>query len=118
MKTKFFMYSAHDTTLVNVLNTLGLLDLQIPPYSSAFIMELHKKRNEDGFYFVNILYRNETEKVPYKMVLPNCTFDCGYQQFTDFVRPFSVTSLDWDQECVVDGGGGGRSISKSLLYLN
>lgn len=42
---KLSIYSGHDLTIVNLMNTLGFSDLLIPDYSSAFIIELHKQPN-------------------------------------------------------------------------
>lgn len=40
---KIFLYSGHDVTLVNVMNSLGILDqtAKLPEYSSALVFELH-----------------------------------------------------------------------------
>lgn len=39
---ELFIYSAHDTTVANILMTLGLFDTQTPPYTSTILLELHK----------------------------------------------------------------------------
>lgn len=50
---KIFLYSAHDVTLVNVLNSLGILDqtAKLPEYASALVFELHhsKSFSDDDF---------------------------------------------------------------------
>lgn len=38
---RMFIYSAHDITLINVLNTLGLSHDLKPDYGAAFIIEAH-----------------------------------------------------------------------------
>lgn len=49
---KAWIYSAHDTTVANVLKTLGLFDTQCPPYLSLVLIELRKK-NDDYFVAVS-----------------------------------------------------------------
>jgi lysosomal acid phosphatase len=39
---KLFVYSAHDTTVANILMTLGIFDAQTPAYTASILLELHK----------------------------------------------------------------------------
>jgi Histidine acid phosphatase. len=50
-KKKIWIYSAHDTTVANLLNTLNIFDLHCPPYTAAVMIELHQKDDE---YYVNV----------------------------------------------------------------
>lgn len=52
LEHKIHMYSAHDTTIANFLNTLGVFDLQCPPYRSTVLLEL--TRDHDNKYFVKV----------------------------------------------------------------
>ncbi|XP_049782248.1 lysosomal acid phosphatase-like [Schistocerca cancellata] len=45
---KFLMFSAHDVTIVNVLQTMGFTELLKPQYGAAVIVELHST-NDSGF---------------------------------------------------------------------
>jgi len=94
--TKFALYSGHDITLVNLLTTLEMLDLQRPPYSSAFILELHQDPKTHD-HFVNFLFRNETTREPYKLQLQNCEFDCPLSTFYTYAEP--IIPKNWDVEC-------------------
>ena len=49
---KIHMFSAHDTTVANLLNTLGVFDLQCPPYRSLILIELTRDQNKK--YFVQV----------------------------------------------------------------
>jgi lysosomal acid phosphatase len=42
---KLFVYSAHDTTVANVLMTLGVFDTQTPSYTSSILIELHQLKS-------------------------------------------------------------------------
>lgn len=38
-----WIYSAHDSTIASLLNTLGVFERQNPPYTAAVIVELRLK---------------------------------------------------------------------------
>lgn len=52
---KMWVYSAHDTTIANVLMTLGAFDSHCPPYASTIIMELSLNK---GVYYVSVSINN------------------------------------------------------------
>ncbi|XP_059474786.1 prostatic acid phosphatase-like isoform X2 [Neocloeon triangulifer] len=92
---KLFLYSAHDTTVANILMTLGIFDTQIPAYTSSIILELHKLPAEK--YAVSILFKNETKREPYKLTLPGCSFRCPLDDFVKLTA--SMIPEDWMAEC-------------------
>jgi hypothetical protein len=96
MTTKFFMLSGHDTTLVAILNTLGVLDLQRPFYSSALMLELHQDTLSNDFY-VRLVYRNDTSRLPYELAIPGCDAYCPLNKFLDYTRP--IIPENWESEC-------------------
>jgi len=100
MKTKLYAYSAHDTTLVDVLNGLGILDLHRPQYGSIFFMEMYKDLDTKKYY-VNLLLRNETSE-PYKLRLPTHEFDCLYEDYLSFTNP--LIPENWSTECLQEPG--------------
>lgn len=51
---KMWMYSAHDSTIANLLNTLQVFELQNPPYSSAVLMELRADSSGNHHVYVSI----------------------------------------------------------------
>ena len=46
-----WIYSAHDTTIANVLKGLNVFEVHSPPYSSLILIELKKKNNQ---HFVEV----------------------------------------------------------------
>lgn len=48
---KMWIYSAHDTTIANVLMMLGAFDSHCPPYASTIIMELSR---QNGNYYISV----------------------------------------------------------------
>lgn len=79
---KIFLYSAHDVTLVNVMNALGILDqtTNLPEYASALAFELHhSKYFSDADFEVkvrasyeHILIRNYHTTTPIIIRCPAC----------------------------------------------
>jgi hypothetical protein len=49
---KLWFYSAHDTNIANLLNTLGVFNYLNPPYATAIMMELRKGQVDQ--YYVNV----------------------------------------------------------------
>ncbi|CAL8096145.1 unnamed protein product [Orchesella dallaii] len=96
MKTKMFMLSGHDITLIDTLNTFGVLDLQRPFYASAFILELHQDPVTHNF-FVELFLRNDTTREPYKLTMPGCEFQCPLESFLNYTKP--IIPNNWDAEC-------------------
>lgn len=92
---KLLMYSGHDTTISSFLNALGMFDPPIAPtYASMVAVELFEYQ---GTYQVRFLYRNESDREPYKLNLYDCPEFCPLEQFdrlTENIRP-----NDWQREC-------------------
>ncbi|XP_054267345.1 lysosomal acid phosphatase-like [Macrosteles quadrilineatus] len=91
-----YFYSAHDSTIGSLLNSLGVFDLQDPPYSSTIMMEL---RNNGGDHYVTLLYRNNTAVEPYQLILPGCSAMCPLDQLINLTLP--IIPEDWDKECQI-----------------
>jgi len=53
---KVHVYSAHDTTVSNLLQGLGVFNFLMPPYFSTVLMELRKK-DTSFFVTVSILFK-------------------------------------------------------------
>ncbi|KAL1115881.1 hypothetical protein AAG570_006170 [Ranatra chinensis] len=92
---KMWVYSAHDTTVSNFLNTLGVFNMLNPPYAATVMVELRRSSSDNGYY-VNVLYKNTTD-VAYLMTLPKCGQVCPLEQFIDNYK--DVIPDDWSAEC-------------------
>jgi len=97
-RMKFFMFSAHDTTVAGFLNALDLFDLEPPPYTAAIFIELHFNRTSKD-YFVEILYRNGTDSEPYVLRPIGCPVPCTLAEFTELTKP--IIPINWEKECQV-----------------
>uniref|UniRef100_A0A250YH28 acid phosphatase n=1 Tax=Castor canadensis TaxID=51338 RepID=A0A250YH28_CASCN len=93
---KLVMYSAHDTTVSGLQMALDVYNGILPPYAACHIMEL---RLEEGKYFVEMYYRNETQHAPHPLTLPGCTPSCPLEKFAELVAP--VIPQDWSTECMI-----------------
>ncbi|KAK4877858.1 hypothetical protein RN001_010364 [Aquatica leii] len=91
---RFHMYSAHDTTIADILNTLGLFELHCPPYTATIFFELWVQNNS---YYVNIFYKNSSE--PQHMKLKGCEFNCPWDQFLEIIRPVRMNYDEWEFAC-------------------
>jgi len=91
------LYSAHDSTVANLLNTLGVYNMIDPPYIACVMMEL--RVNSSGDHHVTLFYRNSSTVEPFLLTLPGCSPVCPLDQFIRLLEP--VTIDDWDSECQV-----------------
>ncbi|KAJ3656085.1 hypothetical protein Zmor_015186 [Zophobas morio] len=86
-----FLYSAHDLTLVNILNTLGYKSMLKPGFGASFIIEM---RNSSE---ILMQYRNDIVSDPEPIVVKDCPKPCTLDQFTKKLEAF--IPLDWSKEC-------------------
>jgi len=116
---KIFLYSGHDVTLVNVMNSLGILDqtTKLPEYASALAFELHHSKSfSDGDFEVKVgnsvllltmgflpvwvvwlqlvYYYNSEDKFPKELTIPNCDAPCSLTQFEASVKALLLDNYD------------------------
>ncbi|KAH8346644.1 hypothetical protein KR084_007341 [Drosophila pseudotakahashii] len=95
---KIFLYSGHDVTLVNVMNSLGILDqtTKLPEYASALAFELHHSKSfSDGDFEVKLVYYyNSEDKFPKELTIPNCDVPCSLTQFEASVKALLLDNYD------------------------
>ncbi|XP_018565996.1 testicular acid phosphatase homolog [Anoplophora glabripennis] len=58
---KFLMLSAHDTTIVSILNCVDAYDFSPPNFGATLIWEMRK--NRDGVYYINLFYKKSETQV-------------------------------------------------------
>lgn len=73
---RMWVYSAHDTTVANVLNTLGLFELHSPPYRACIMIELRLVNDKP---YIQVFYKNTTDENPPAMHIPNCGQLCALE---------------------------------------
>ncbi|XP_071941945.1 lysosomal acid phosphatase-like isoform X2 [Antedon mediterranea] len=97
---KFFMYSAHDTNVAGFLSSISMFNNILPPPASCVIVELYKDLDKN-LLTVELLYKNDTSKPPYKLRIgpdgDKCAEQCPIDQFLEYAK--SVTPDDFQKEC-------------------
>lgn len=94
---KLLIYSAHDLTIGNILNSLDMYDGKCPAFTSTILIELiHDDYTQD--YYIRILYRNSTEIIePSILNIPCCGAKCPFERFKTIYD--NLISVKWDYEC-------------------
>uniref|UniRef100_A0A5S6QG81 acid phosphatase n=1 Tax=Trichuris muris TaxID=70415 RepID=A0A5S6QG81_TRIMR len=96
---KLYAYSAHDATLVALLENLGIYEGQMfPTYASVIIFELRKVSTH---YFVRVLYRIGANAEETVLKLPFCAENCPLDVFAEQFDSSAPT--DWKVECGLEG---------------
>ncbi|KAE9549288.1 hypothetical protein FO519_007490 [Halicephalobus sp. NKZ332] len=101
-KVKFYMYSAHDTTVASFLRALEakdeVLGIKLPEYAATLILELWKK--SDGHHYVRVLYIKDVASDPVVITpfIDGCKDEfCWRDDFDARSEPFM--SQDIKTEC-------------------
>jgi len=98
---KYYVYSAHDTTMTALFENLGAYNGHLPDYATAIMFELHEKTK--GAYTVETWYANETSGAapPYRVVVKGCDDQVsGVCDLATFVKlAGSNVPTDWYAEC-------------------
>lgn len=94
---KLFIYTGHDTTVVNILSALKIWERQLPRYSVMAIFELHKNK-ETGEYYVEIYFRNNPKAPAQKLTIPGCEFQCPLDKLIELSKNVVPTATD-DNRC-------------------
>ncbi|XP_060570173.1 prostatic acid phosphatase-like [Ruditapes philippinarum] len=110
---KLFMYSAHDTTIVMFLTTLGIFNDRKPKYTACVLVELHEV--QPGQFAVQISYRNESDSMPYVLKLPNCDELCPLEKFAQIMQP-SIPK-DLKKACGIKGSAGVDVYATSTIIV-
>ena len=87
---RFYEYSAHDITVIPMLQLLGSFNNKTVPFGSTIIFELHQQSND---YFVKIYYLNDTyTDNPHLLNIGICDGQtrCSYDQFHKSIKEFFV----------------------------
>ncbi|XP_031634016.1 prostatic acid phosphatase-like [Contarinia nasturtii] len=89
------IYSAHDSTIANFLNAIGLFELHNPPYASSLHIELYKL-NAD--HYMQIFYRNSSDENLQPLEIPLCGQNCSLEMFRSIYSEIIPTET-FEEEC-------------------
>ena len=102
--SKLFLYSAHDTSVAIMMDALGVWDCKLPPYASAFLVELINDKEQ---YSVELYYRGDTFSDDIRILkVPGCSREtrCTLEEFEAIAKPL-LSSESRQKECGVDSSG-------------
>ena len=91
-----WIYSAHDTTVSALLNTMGIfktIGYHNPPYASSVLIELRKYNDGPR---VQVFYRNTTGE-PDPLEIPGCGTSCPLENMFKIYN--DVLPVNWEEEC-------------------
>jgi len=95
---KLFLYSGHDITISSLLDLMGVFDIIRPPYASLVLFEL-RRNISTGNFFVDVLYRNDSSREPYKLHPKGCPeSSCDLSTFTKIFKKQFIPR-NWFKEC-------------------
>jgi lysosomal acid phosphatase len=91
------IYSGHDVTLVNLMNTLGILEQTSakPKYSAALAIEMHQSLDHEDHRVVKLYYYTDSEdKYPKVIELPKCPNPCDFEDFSRIMKRYQVDDFE------------------------
>ncbi|XP_055384049.1 prostatic acid phosphatase [Condylostylus longicornis] len=94
VKQSVWVYSAHDTTIANVLNAFKLFEWHNPPYTACILIELRIDYNKRPL--ISIFYKNSS-KTPEPLLIPECGIQCPLSQMYNLYK--EILPDDWEKEC-------------------
>ncbi|XP_031629368.1 prostatic acid phosphatase-like isoform X2 [Contarinia nasturtii] len=89
-------YSAHDTTISSMLNSLGLLELHILPFACSLHFELYEVDGNE--HYIQVFYRKSNEEFLAPLNIPNCGEKCSLDQLYKLYNDI-IPDCDHDIEC-------------------
>lgn len=111
-----WLYSAHDETIANILNSLGLFEVRIvkavcrmlpiyfsnfllqqhtPPFACSLHLELYKPNKNE--HYMQIFYRKCNEEYPEPLKLPGCGDRFTMDQFYNLYE--HLIPDEFEKEC-------------------
>lgn len=92
-----WLYSGHDYSITNALNSFGLFkEIHLPEYSSSLHFELYK--TDSGDHYVQMFYRKSGEEHPEPLIIPGCKEKCPLDEFIKVCQKF-IPNGDIKSEC-------------------
>lgn len=93
-----WIYSAHESTIIGVLNSFGLFDAlsnKLPPYASSLLFELYKVDEKE--HFIQLFYKQFDEENLSPLNIPGCGERCPLQKFYELYS--YIIPSDFQSEC-------------------
>jgi len=97
-----FIYSGHDITLVNLMNSMGILDhtSRKPDYGATLAIEMHHSYLYTDDMEVRVVYYfNSEDRFPKEVAIPGCDHPCSLRDFKETMK--NLILQDYDQDCAI-----------------
>ncbi|CAG9858512.1 unnamed protein product [Phyllotreta striolata] len=91
---KYLMLSAHDKTMIYLLNALEIYDNVWVEYASAINFELYSCREKT---FINVKFKNSTGHI--SLTIKHCENDCEFERFKKITTHLRINPQAWSNEC-------------------
>ncbi|XP_031627358.1 testicular acid phosphatase homolog [Contarinia nasturtii] len=91
-----WFYSAHETGMGALMNSLGVFEPHVPPFASSVHLELYKNGEQE--HYIQIFYRKSDEEVLLPLNIPNCGEKCSLNQLYKLYNDI-IPDRDHDTEC-------------------
>ncbi|XP_031637759.1 lysosomal acid phosphatase-like [Contarinia nasturtii] len=91
-----WFYSAHETGMGGLMNSLGIFKPHVPPFASSLHLELYKVGEKK--HFIQIFYRKSDEEILLPLNIPNCGEKCSLDQLYKLYYDI-IPNRDHDTEC-------------------
>lgn len=93
---KMFLYTGHDSTIVNVLAALDVWKQQLPVYGIMAIFEL-LENTKTGEFGVKIFLRNSATSGAIPLTIPGCEHFCPLDRMVELTQ--KLRAKNWAAEC-------------------
>lgn len=93
---KVLIYSAHDFTIVGLLNCLGIFDGNPSGFAASLTFEVREGAKPHG-HTVQIIYRNDSNAEPKIMEIEHCGNPCPVTKLKEILHP--IIPEDIAEEC-------------------
>ncbi|XP_037029689.1 prostatic acid phosphatase-like [Bradysia coprophila] len=111
---KLWVYSGHDSTIIRLLNSLGILET-VPNVSTCVLFEM---RNINNVPHIEIFWKDASAAaVPLR--IPNCGLSCPLADFYVLYKNVLPTK-SFEEECMVpenERSNAGKNASKFILQI-
>lgn len=105
-KRSLWIYSAHDTTVASLLDTLNVFKIHSPPYAATVLLEM---RIDNNVPLISLFYKT-SNKDPDPIEIPDCGIQCPLSKMYELYS--DVIPEDWEAECDFNNN------FASLLFFN
>ncbi|CAH1275627.1 unnamed protein product [Diabrotica balteata] len=92
---KFRIISAHDSTIINILDVMGAYDFRKIGFCDTIIYEFRKSK--EGQFFITIYLKQEDKLHP--LTAHRCSVECRWDDFKQKMSNVTIDIINWKREC-------------------